>query len=63
MDQIISLMVNNRIKKVDSNLILLMSIVNLWPNLKDNKEMTHFVIAYYSYFKYLEDRDVILSTK
>jgi hypothetical protein len=57
-DHIIMLMSNNRVKKIEIHLLMLLGMIRLPLS---SKEINHYLLAYYHYFKYLEERDVILS--
>lgn len=57
-DHIIMLMSKNRVKKIEIHLLMLLGMIRLPLS---GKEINHYLLAYYHYFKYLEERDVILS--
>lgn len=54
-DHIIQLLTTTRVKKVEVSLLLLLNVIKLSPSSRD---ITHFVLAYYHYYRYLEDRDI-----
>lgn len=59
MDRIIELVTFNRVRKVEGSLLLLLNIIKLSPS---SKEIGHYILAYYHYYRYLEERDVYLET-
>lgn len=57
MDHIIFLVTNKNIKKEEDNIKLLLNIVKLWPA---SSSSFHYILSYYYYFKYLEEKGINL---